>query len=65
MKVNRRRVRAIFRKELREYRRNRALVVGTMAVLPLIFLIQPLIEVFALPASASSTPRTSSLCCTC
>jgi ABC-type Na+ efflux pump permease subunit len=54
MKVNTRRVRAIFRKELLEYRRNRSLVVGTMAVLPLIFVIQPLIQVFALPASASS-----------
>jgi len=33
MSVNRRRVRAIFRKELREYRRNRSLVV-TMAIFP-------------------------------
>jgi ABC-type Na+ efflux pump permease subunit len=55
MKVNKRRVRAIVRKELREYRRNRSLVIGTMSVLPLIFVIQPLIQVFALPASASST----------
>jgi ABC-type Na+ efflux pump permease subunit len=55
MKVNRRRVRAIVRKELREYRRNRSLIIGTMAVLPLIFVIQPLIQVFALPASASGT----------
>jgi len=52
MNVSKRRVRAIFRKELREYRRNGA-IVATMAILPLIFLIQPLIEVFALPASAS------------
>jgi ABC-type transport system involved in multi-copper enzyme maturation permease subunit len=51
--VSKRRVRAIFRKELREYRRNGA-IVATMAILPLIFLIQPLIDVFALPASASS-----------
>jgi ABC-type transport system involved in multi-copper enzyme maturation permease subunit len=50
--VSRRRVRAIFRKELREYRRNGFIVV-TMAIIPLIFLIQPLIVVFALPASAS------------
>jgi ABC-type transport system involved in multi-copper enzyme maturation permease subunit len=54
MKVSTRRVRAIFRKELREYRRNGA-IVATMAILPLVFLIQPLIEVFALPASASGT----------
>jgi ABC-type transport system involved in multi-copper enzyme maturation permease subunit len=52
MNVSTRRVRAIFRKELREYRRNGA-IVATMAILPLVFLIQPLIEVFALPASAS------------
>src|SRR5262245_1631077 len=52
MSVSRRRVRAIFRKELREYRRN-GFIVWTMAIIPLIFLIQPLIVVFALPASAS------------
>ncbi len=56
MSVSTRRVRAIFRKELREYRRNGS-IVATMAILPLIFLIQPLIEVFALPASASGTLR--------
>ncbi|MGH7918499.1 MAG: ABC transporter permease [Candidatus Dormibacteraceae bacterium] len=49
-----RRVRAIFRKELREYRRNRSLVVG-MAIFPLVFIIQPLVAVFGLPASASGT----------
>ena len=53
MSVSRRRVRAIFRKELREYRRN-GFIVLTMAVIPLIFLIQPLIVVFALPASAAA-----------
>jgi ABC-type Na+ efflux pump permease subunit len=41
MSVSRRRVRAIFRKELQEYRRNRTIVTG-MAILPLLFLIQPL-----------------------
>jgi ABC-2 type transport system permease protein len=49
-----RRVRAIFRKELREYRRNRSLVVG-MAIFPLIFIIQPLVAVFGLSTSASSS----------
>ena len=44
MSVSRRRVRAIFRKELREYRRNGTIVIG-MAVLPLIFLLQPLVAV--------------------
>jgi ABC-type Na+ efflux pump permease subunit len=46
------RVRAIFRKEVREYRRNRSLLAG-MAVLPLIFAINPLVTVFALPASSA------------
>ncbi|MDQ2831290.1 MAG: ABC transporter permease [Chloroflexota bacterium] len=54
MSMSTRRVGAIVRKDLREYRRNRSLVVA-MAIFPLIFLIQPLIVVFALPASASST----------
>jgi ABC-type transport system involved in multi-copper enzyme maturation permease subunit len=52
MSVSKRRIRAIFRKELREYRRNGFIVV-TMTIIPLIFLIQPLIVVFALPTSAS------------
>jgi ABC-type transport system involved in multi-copper enzyme maturation permease subunit len=47
-----RRVRAIFRKELREYRRNSS-IVWTMAVIPAIFILAPLIQVLALPASAS------------
>jgi ABC-type transport system involved in multi-copper enzyme maturation permease subunit len=52
MSVSRRRVRAIFRKELREYRRNRTIVTG-MAILPLLFLVQPLVAVLNLGASAS------------
>ena len=64
MSISTRRVRAIFRKELREYRRNGSIVV-TMAIFPLIFLIQPLIEIFALPASASGALGTSICCCTC
>jgi ABC-2 type transport system permease protein len=51
--VSRRRVRAIFRKELREYRRN-GFIVLTMAIFPLIFLIQPLVVAFALPASEAA-----------
>jgi ABC-type transport system involved in multi-copper enzyme maturation permease subunit len=51
--VHRRRVRAIFRKELREYRHN-GFIIWTMAIFPLIFLIQPLVVVFALPTSASA-----------
>ena len=53
MSVSSRRVRAIFRKELREYRHN-GFIVWTMAIFPLIFLIQPLVVVFLLPASASN-----------
>lgn len=53
MTVSRRRVRAIVRKELREYRHN-GNVVYAMAILPLVFLIQPLIQVFTLPTSASA-----------
>jgi ABC-type transport system involved in multi-copper enzyme maturation permease subunit len=52
MNIRSSRLRAIYRKELREYRRNGSVVWG-MAVLPLIFLIEPLIQVFSVPASAS------------
>ena len=58
MSISKRRVRAIFRKELREYRRNGSLVIGAMAVLPLIFVITPLIDIFAVPASAAGGLRT-------
>jgi ABC-2 type transport system permease protein len=53
MSVSGRRVWAIFRKELREYRRT-GNIVTAMVVLPLIYLIQPLVVVFALPASAAA-----------
>jgi ABC-type transport system involved in multi-copper enzyme maturation permease subunit len=48
------RVRAIVRKELQEYRRNGSIVVA-MAILPLVFTIQPLIEIFTLPASSAGS----------
>jgi ABC-2 type transport system permease protein len=51
-----RRIRAIVRKELREYRRNRSLVVS-MAIFPLIFIIQPLLAVFGLSSAASGALR--------
>lgn len=53
MSMSRRRVRAIFRKELRDFRRNRS-IVASMAVIPLLFVVLPLIQIFALPASASA-----------
>lgn len=52
MSFNRRRVRAIVRKELREYRRNRSIVAG-MSIFPLVFLIQPLVSVFAASSTAT------------
>jgi ABC-type Na+ efflux pump permease subunit len=53
MSMSGRRIRAIVRKELREYRRNRS-VVATMAIFPLIFLIQPLFVVLLAPESSSA-----------
>lgn len=57
MPVNTMRVGAIFHKELGEYRRNGSLVIGAMAVLPLVFVVPPLIDAFALPASSASALR--------
>lgn len=53
MSISTLRVRSIVRKELREYRRNGSLVVG-MAIVPVLFCVQPLINVFALRSSASA-----------
>jgi len=53
-RTSRRRVRGIYRKELREYRHN-GNIVYAMVIFPLVFLIQPLIQIFALPSSASAT----------
>lgn len=50
--ISRRRVRAVFRKELREYRRNKSIVTA-MAIIPMIFLIQPVVIVNKLTSSAS------------
>jgi ABC-type Na+ efflux pump permease subunit len=46
--MSRTRVMAIVRKEFRDYRRNRYMLV-TMAVIPVIFLLQPLIYILSLP----------------
>jgi ABC-type Na+ efflux pump permease subunit len=53
MSASRRRVRGILRKELREIRRNRSLILG-MAIVPIVFCIQPLVSVLALSSSAST-----------
>ncbi|MFI5100643.1 MAG: ABC transporter permease subunit [Actinomycetes bacterium] len=50
------RVRAIYRKELREYRRDRS-IIATMAAIPLGLVVFPLILVIALPASAADSLR--------
>lgn len=47
------RIRAIYRKELRECRRNRN-IVATMATIPLGIVVFPLLYVLALPASSAS-----------
>jgi ABC-2 type transport system permease protein len=52
MNISTRRVRAIFRKEIREYRHNGA-IIATMALIPVVFVIPPLIQVFAAPAASS------------
>lgn len=54
MRTSAGRVRAITRKEFREYRRN-GYIVATMAAAPLGILVFPLIVVLALPASAAGS----------
>jgi ABC-type transport system involved in multi-copper enzyme maturation permease subunit len=51
--VSKRRIGAIFHKELREYRRNRSVLVA-LAIFPLIFLIQPIVVVYIVPASKAA-----------
>jgi ABC-2 type transport system permease protein len=49
------RIRAVVRKELRDYRRKRS-IVAAMAIFPAVFLIQPTLAVFlASPATSSDT----------
>ena len=52
MKIDTDRVRAVALKELREYRRRRSIVVA-MIILPLVFLIQPTLDVFLAPRGYS------------
>ncbi|HEY6596307.1 MAG TPA: ABC transporter permease subunit [Asanoa sp.] len=56
MSISSRRVRAIVRKELRDFRRNRNLTVS-MAIIPVLFCVQPLVAVFTLDPAASITLR--------
>ena len=48
------RIRAVVRKELRDFGRNRSIVI-TMGVLPLVFLIAPTITLIRIPDSATGT----------
>lgn len=48
------RIRAVIRKELNDFRHNR-FIATTMAVMPLLFLIEPVITVFKLPADAPAS----------
>ena len=52
MSLSTRRVRAVFRKELREYRRNGA-IIATMAIFPVVIIIQPLIAILIVSSKAS------------
>jgi len=52
--LSRRRIRAIVRKELRLYRRNGS-IIAAMAIIPLLFLVQPLVSI--LTASSSSAAQ--------
>jgi ABC-2 type transport system permease protein len=54
MRISRRRVSAIVRKELREYRRHGSVLVAT-AIFPVIFLVQPLVVVFMVPSATAAT----------
>ncbi len=49
------RVRAIMVKELTDYRRNRFVMVFTMTLLPLIFIVAPMIQLLTAPAVAASS----------
>ncbi|HEY8675320.1 MAG TPA: ABC transporter permease subunit [Candidatus Dormibacteraeota bacterium] len=53
MKFSFGRLGAVLHKELREYRRS-PFIVGTMAVLPLVFLIEPLITIFRIGPSVAA-----------
>lgn len=55
MSLSWRRVKALLVKELRDYRRNRFVVIFAMTVLPLIFIIAPTVQLLAVPAVASSS----------
>jgi ABC-2 type transport system permease protein len=56
MRLSRRRIAAVVKKELMDYRHN-GNIVYAMVILPLVFLIQPLIQVFTIPSAAAAALR--------
>jgi ABC-type Na+ efflux pump permease subunit len=54
MKFSWARVKAVLKKELRDYRRNRFVLI-TMAVLPLTFIILPMVQLFTISSSITSS----------
>jgi ABC-type Na+ efflux pump permease subunit len=54
------RIRAVVRKELRDFRRKRAIVV-TMCVLPLLFLVEPVVTIFLVNPTTSGAALQKSL----
>ena len=54
LQLSRVRIRAVVAKELRDYRRNR-FIAYTMVVMPILFMVAPIITIFNLPADATST----------
>jgi ABC-2 type transport system permease protein len=51
--LNTSRIAAVIRKELRDYRRKRSIVVG-MAILPCLFLVEPVVAIFVVAGSSSA-----------
>ncbi|MBR7827656.1 ABC transporter permease [Actinospica sp. MGRD01-02] len=47
------RIRAVVGKEIRDYRRNR-FIATTMAIMPILFMIAPIVTIFSLPADVAS-----------
>jgi ABC-type transport system involved in multi-copper enzyme maturation permease subunit len=47
------RIRAVVVKELRDYRRNR-FIASSMAIMPILFMIAPIVTIFSLPADAAA-----------
>ncbi len=54
------RIRAVFVKELRDFRRNRFIMI-TMALMPAIFIVLPIIDIFVLPAVRPGSAAGSAL----